>query len=598
MRLRNVIFLSVFACADIPSTGQKAVLATHVDDWRDEVIYQVIVDRFADGDLNNDYNVEPGFLGKYQGGDWRGLENRLPYLQDLGVTTLWISPIVKNVESDADVDGYHGYWSEDLHKLNPHFGDAASLRSLVNTAHTRGMKVVLDIVCNHMGQLFFYDMNLNGKPDQYIGGSGSTSPVTNENEYDPDWDPRGVQAYSAAGNAGRAPVIFLNMPEINRTAPTAGRGLDLLGTPRRVPRLRPHPRLQRSRAAHARRFSRRLEGRRDGAPRRARVHGRRVHELGRAVRPRRLPHRHGEARRARVLAVLHRGRALAARAAEQAQLPHVRRGVRRRRPAPRELHGARRARQRVLLLAALPGVPRRLRAGAHDVAGGHAANREPVERAKRRTTAPRRRTTASTSRRTKRSWASSTTTTSVASCSTPRAICPRSATRSRCSSPRTPSRASITERSRSSRAATIPRTARSSGRASTTRPARPSNTSRTSTRSARRTSRFDAAISTVVYSTQHTGQETDAGILAYERGGGDAPGTYALVVLNTNDNKSSSTGDVNAMPVTAPPGTVLVDILDPSQTTHTVAADGTLRMQVPAQSASILIPQDQVVPLN
>ena len=177
MNLRSaVLVVSLFACADIPSQGQQAQIATHVDDWRDEVIYQLIVDRFADGDVNNDYTVFPGFLGKYQGGDWKGIEDHLDYLQDLGVTTLWISPIVKNVDSDADVDGYHGYWSEDLRKLNAHFGDAASLRSMINTAHSRGMKVVLDIVCNHMGQLFFYDINLNGKPDEYIAGTGGTSP--------------------------------------------------------------------------------------------------------------------------------------------------------------------------------------------------------------------------------------------------------------------------------------------------------------------------------------------------------------------------------------------------------------------------------------
>src|SRR6185503_3515088 len=227
MRSRIVLAaLMIASCADITGTGQKAQLATHVDDWRDEVIYQVIVDRFADGDINNDYTVSPGFLGKYQGGDWKGIEDHLGYLQDLGVTTLWISPIIKNVDSDADVDGYHGYWAEDLHKLNAHFGDAASLRSMINSAHLRGMKVVLDIVCNHMGQLFFYDINLNGKPDEYIAGSGGTSPVTRINEYDPDWDPRGVQAFSAAGNAGRAPIIFIDDPSVNRTPPH-----DLMGTP-------------------------------------------------------------------------------------------------------------------------------------------------------------------------------------------------------------------------------------------------------------------------------------------------------------------------------------------------------------------------------
>ncbi|HEX7604791.1 MAG TPA: alpha-amylase family glycosyl hydrolase, partial [Polyangiaceae bacterium] len=182
------------ACVALTDKSKPATLGTHVEDWRDEVIYQVLVDRFADGDVNNDWHIQPGYLARFQGGDWKGLEDHLGYIQALGVTTLWISPIVKNVDTDADVDSYHGYWAQDLRQLNPHFGDLAALRSLTASAHERGMKVVLDIVTNHMGQMFFYDMNLNGKPDVNIGGTGSTSPVDRRSEYDPDWDPRGVQA--------------------------------------------------------------------------------------------------------------------------------------------------------------------------------------------------------------------------------------------------------------------------------------------------------------------------------------------------------------------------------------------------------------------
>jgi glycosidase len=207
------------ACVGLPEKGQKQALATHVEDWRDEVIYQVLVDRFANGDVNNDFRVQAGYLARYQGGDWRGLEDHLDYIQNLGVTTLWISPIVKNVETDADFDAYHGYWAQDLRKLNPHFGDMASLRSLVASAHERGMKIVLDIVTNHMGQLFFYDMNLNGKADVNIGGTGTTSPVERVSEFDPDWDPRGVQAFTSLGLAGRAPILFIDMPDINRVPP-------------------------------------------------------------------------------------------------------------------------------------------------------------------------------------------------------------------------------------------------------------------------------------------------------------------------------------------------------------------------------------------
>ncbi len=123
-------------------------------DWRDEVIYQIIVDRFADGDLNNDEGVQPGALGRYQGGDWQGVIDHLDYLQTLGVTALWISPVVRNLETDSNFDAYHGYWQQDFGHVNPHFGDLAKLRELVQTAHAHGFKMILDVVTNDVAQLF------------------------------------------------------------------------------------------------------------------------------------------------------------------------------------------------------------------------------------------------------------------------------------------------------------------------------------------------------------------------------------------------------------------------------------------------------------
>jgi alpha-amylase len=214
-------------CVSVPTDGLQPSLGTHVQDWRDEVIYQLITDRFANGDANNDFTIEPGALGKYQGGDWKGIEDHLDYLQALGVTTLWISPIVQNVDSDANIDAYHGYWQQDLTKLNPHMGDLASLRSMIAHAHDLGLKIVLDIVCNHMGQLFFYDINKNGQPDDYVNGSGGPGdPVVQVSEYDPPWAPGGVLSFSQEGSSGRAPVIFLNNPAINRMVGQPG----ILGT--------------------------------------------------------------------------------------------------------------------------------------------------------------------------------------------------------------------------------------------------------------------------------------------------------------------------------------------------------------------------------
>jgi glycosidase len=211
--------LALGSCRDVEPIQEGQDIDTHVGDWRDEVIYQILVDRFENGDPNNDYRVNPHAPAAYHGGDWQGIIDRLDYLEELGVTAIWISPVVKNVETDAGVDGYHGYWAQDFTAPNPHFGDLAKLRELVDKAHERDIKVILDIVTNHVGQVFYYDINGNGRPDESIEGSGQSSPVVRTSEYDPDFDPRGIQASTSLGEAGLAPVRFFNRPEINRLAP-------------------------------------------------------------------------------------------------------------------------------------------------------------------------------------------------------------------------------------------------------------------------------------------------------------------------------------------------------------------------------------------
>ncbi len=197
----------------------EIAMSTQVSDWRDEVIYQVLIDRFADGDTGNNHGVDLSAMGKYHGGDWKGLEDQLDYLEELGVTTVWISPIIKNVDTDAGFDGYHGYWAQDLTALNPHFGDLAALRSLVFAAHERKMKIIVDIVTNHLGQLFYYDINMNGQPDEQLSGNGESSQVVHINEYDPDFDPRGIQSETSLGEAGPAPTIFVYDPATNHVPP-------------------------------------------------------------------------------------------------------------------------------------------------------------------------------------------------------------------------------------------------------------------------------------------------------------------------------------------------------------------------------------------
>lgn len=206
-------------------------LQTNVKDWRDEIIYQLLVDRFADGDVGNNFRVNTAAPGKWHGGDWKGVEDKLDYIESLGVTTLWISPVVKNVDTDAGFDGYHGYWAQDLTQPNPHYGDIPALRHMIDAAHKKNIKVILDLVTNHMGQVFYYDINKNGQPDENVSGSGLHSyidengqyqnpdPVVHINEYDPDFNPRGVQSRTSLGESGPAPILFVYDPASNHIPP-------------------------------------------------------------------------------------------------------------------------------------------------------------------------------------------------------------------------------------------------------------------------------------------------------------------------------------------------------------------------------------------
>ncbi|PCC67405.1 Glycosidase [Nannocystis exedens] len=223
--------LAAAGCLHFDTLEEPVKISTHAEDWREAVIYQVLIDRFDDGDDGNNYLLDRENMARYHGGDWIGLENRLDYIQELGVNTLWISPVIKNIETDANVDGYHGYWAVDLTQPNAHFGNLDDLRSLVQAAHERDMLVVIDIVANHMGQLFFYDMNLNGVPDILLQGTGTRpqgTPVpggfdqsgfTHITEYDPDFNPLGIQAFTSLGPAGPAPIVFPFDPKSGHVTP-------------------------------------------------------------------------------------------------------------------------------------------------------------------------------------------------------------------------------------------------------------------------------------------------------------------------------------------------------------------------------------------
>jgi glycosidase len=138
---------------ELPIAARTQILGRNQGLTLDDVIYLIMPDRFANGDPLNDEPAEfPGSHDRsnpraYHGGDLRGIEQHLDYLKSLGVTTLWLTPIVKN----GPAQDYHGYGATDLYAVDPHLGTLADYQELVQAAHKQHMKVFFDVVPNHVG---------------------------------------------------------------------------------------------------------------------------------------------------------------------------------------------------------------------------------------------------------------------------------------------------------------------------------------------------------------------------------------------------------------------------------------------------------------
>ncbi|HEX9267734.1 MAG TPA: alpha-amylase family glycosyl hydrolase [Candidatus Limnocylindria bacterium] len=144
MKTLGRLFLStlVVVASLMPATPASASPI----DWRDEAIYMVMTDRFRNGDPSNDLDSVRGKADWWQGGDLQGVIDELDYIKDLGMTAIWITPVALQMRG-----GYHGYWTLDPYAIDPHLGTLSTLQELVRRAHEKGLKIVLDVVPNHLG---------------------------------------------------------------------------------------------------------------------------------------------------------------------------------------------------------------------------------------------------------------------------------------------------------------------------------------------------------------------------------------------------------------------------------------------------------------
>jgi len=169
LSLQDPAIRATFDAASAPATRTVTVGNTtrtitvpfpSPQDWRDGWIYFIMVDRFNRSDGRPPVSMPHDRpFGEFQGGTFNGVRERLPYIRDLGARAIWLSPVLKNRQSDRGT--FHGYGIQDFLQPEPRFAsapgqEADELRALVDEAHTLGLYVIFDVVLNHAGDVFAY----------------------------------------------------------------------------------------------------------------------------------------------------------------------------------------------------------------------------------------------------------------------------------------------------------------------------------------------------------------------------------------------------------------------------------------------------------
>ena len=167
--MKKILFTLGIASLFLSSCSKTTTQATQTNHsekqpfvWNGANIYFLLTDRFANGDKKNDVNygrtAETSKLRGFEGGDFRGVINKIEdnYFSDLGVNAIWMTPIVEQIhgfvdEGQGKTYGFHGYWTKDWTSIDKNWGTEKELQELVDKAHAKGIRIMLDAVINHTG---------------------------------------------------------------------------------------------------------------------------------------------------------------------------------------------------------------------------------------------------------------------------------------------------------------------------------------------------------------------------------------------------------------------------------------------------------------
>ncbi|MCD2257811.1 alpha-amylase family glycosyl hydrolase [Psychroserpens luteolus] len=157
-----LVFATFFSCKTQTKENIKEKKAETPFVWEGANLYFLLTDRFNNGDTSNDVNFdrtkETGKLRGFKGGDIKGITQKIEedYFTDLGINAIWMTPIVEQIHGGTDEGtgvtyGFHGYWTKDWTAIDPNYGTKKDLKQLVEAAHAKGIRILLDAVINHTG---------------------------------------------------------------------------------------------------------------------------------------------------------------------------------------------------------------------------------------------------------------------------------------------------------------------------------------------------------------------------------------------------------------------------------------------------------------